>query len=111
MQALRRLRAGKYNDEQIQLEFNKIVDGIQKTPRQGTFLDIFRGTNLKRTYIVAGANFFLQATGQIFTSIYGAIFVKGLGTVNPFNITITIAIVNVCTSLLAMVLTDRLGRL
>ncbi|KAH6664752.1 general substrate transporter [Plectosphaerella plurivora] len=110
MTALRRFREGKYTEEEIQHEYRTIHDAVHKTVRQGSFVDIFRGTNLKRTYIVAGANFFLQATGQIFTSIYGAIYVKSLGTVNPFNITITIAVVNVCTSLLAMVLTDKLGR-
>lgn len=108
--ALRRFRHGKYTEEEIQQEYRKIYDAVHQTARQGSFADIFRGTNLKRTYIVAGANFFLQATGQIFTSIYGAVYVKSLGTVNPFNITITIAVVNVCTSLLAMVLTDKLGR-
>ncbi|KAM0295982.1 hypothetical protein ACHAPM_010699 [Fusarium culmorum] len=46
----------------------------------------------------------------IFTSIYGALFVKSLGTVNPFTVTVVIAVVNSCTSLLAMVLTDKLGR-
>lgn len=60
--------------------------------------------------MVSGANFFLQATGQLFTTIYGALFVRSLGTVNPFTVTVAISIINVCTSLLAMVLTDKLGR-
>lgn len=60
--------------------------------------------------VVTGANFFLQSTGQIFTSIYGALYVKSLGTINPFNVTVIIAVVSTCTSLLAMVMTDKLGR-
>lgn len=60
--------------------------------------------------IVCGANFFFQATGQIFTGIYGAIYVKSLGTVNPFSITVAIAVVNVVTAFLAMALLDRAGR-
>lgn len=110
MAVLRELRAGKFSDSEIEAEFSMIIHKIQASQEQGTFFDIFRGTHRRRTGIVVGSNFFLQATGQIFTSIYGALFVKSLGTVNPFTITITIAVVNVCTAFLAMTLFDRLGR-
>lgn len=110
MAVLRELRAGKFNDADIEAEFAMILHKIQAGQDQGTFLDIFRGKHRRRTGIVVGANFFLQATGQIFTSIYGALFVKSLGTINPFTITVTIAVVNVCTAFLAMTLFDRLGR-
>lgn len=110
MKRLRELRVGKFSDLEIEAEFAIIVDSLQNTVAQGTFMDIWRGSNLRRTYIVIGANFFLQATGQLFTALYGALFVKSLGTVNPFTITCTIAAVNVCTALLSMTLTDRLGR-
>lgn len=34
-------------------------------------VEMFQGTNLKRTLIVVGVNIFLQLTGQNFTSVYG----------------------------------------
>jgi SP family sugar:H+ symporter-like MFS transporter len=83
--ALRKFRAGKFSEEEIQIEFDKIVLGIHTEVEQGSFVDIFRSGVIKRTVVVIGANFFLQATGQIFTSIYGALFVKSLGTINPFS--------------------------
>jgi SP family sugar:H+ symporter-like MFS transporter len=104
------LRSGKFTEEEIDEEFASIVQATGQLHQNGSFLDIFKGTNLRRTMIVAGANFFFQATGQIFTSIYGAIYVKSLGTVNPFTITVVIAVVNVCTAFLAMALLDRVGR-
>ena len=110
MKVLRQLREGKFTEQEIAAEFAMILDRTHNTVVQGSFMDIWRGTNFRRTYIVIGANFFLQATGQIFTSIYGALFVKSLGTVNPFTVTVTIAAVNVTTALLSMALTDRLGR-
>jgi len=104
------LRKGKSTDEEIDAELAAIFQSTQQLHKRGSIRDIFRGTNLRRTMIVSGANFFFQATGQIFTGIYGAIFVKSLGTVNPFTITVTMAVVNVCTAFLAMILLDRVGR-
>lgn len=110
IESLRKLRSGKYTDEQIDIEYRGILESIEKERQKGTFLDIFRKRHVTRTWVVIGANFFLQGTGQLFTSIYGALFAKSLGTINPFTVTIMIAVVNVFTSLLAMVLTDKLGR-
>lgn len=110
IKVLRELRKGKFEEHEIQAEFAVIVDSLRNTVAQGSFMDIWRGANLRRTYIVIGVNFYLQATGQLFTALYGALFVKSLGTVNPFTITCTISAVNVLTALLSMSLTDRLGR-
>lgn len=110
MRVLHELRDGKFSDEDIEAEFVMILHKIQASQEQGTFLDIFRSRHRRRTGIVVGSNFFLQATGQLFTSLYGAIYVKSLGTVNPFNITVTIALVNVATAFVAMTLFDRVGR-
>ncbi|KEF58701.1 uncharacterized protein A1O9_06627 [Exophiala aquamarina CBS 119918] len=110
MKVLRELRVGKFTDADIDAEFAMILHKIQDSQNQGTLFDIFQGTHLRRTGIVVGSNFFLQATGQLFTALYGALFVKSLGTVNPFTITVVIAVVNVCTAFLAMTLFDRLGR-
>lgn len=109
-ESLRHLRKGKFTEEEILGELDMIAEGIRSEPEQSSFAEVFKGANLRRTWIVVGANVCMQATGQQFTSIYGAIFAKSLGTVNPFNVTIAIAVVNVCTAFLAMVLLDRVGR-
>lgn len=110
MQELRKLRQGKFADSEIEEEFRDIVQRIEIERQQGSFFDIFRKANLRRTIIVVGANFFLQATGQNFTSNYGALFAKSLGTINPFSVTVMLGAVNTATAFLAMVLTDKLGR-
>ncbi|KIX06960.1 uncharacterized protein Z518_04936 [Rhinocladiella mackenziei CBS 650.93] len=110
MQTLRKLRRGKFSDDEIAAEFQMILAGINQEHEKGTFVDMFRGVNLKRTFIVLGCNFFLQSTGSIFVSVYGAIFVKSLGTINPFTITCTTAAVNFWVGILAMALVDKLGR-
>ncbi|KAH7035807.1 general substrate transporter [Microdochium trichocladiopsis] len=110
MSVLRQLREGKFSESEIEAEYATIANALQNTVAQGSFMDIWRGSNLRRTWIVIGANVFLQATGQLFISLYGALFVKSLGTVNPFTITCVIAATNVSTAGLSMLLTDRLGR-
>ncbi|TPX12979.1 uncharacterized protein E0L32_006624 [Thyridium curvatum] len=110
MKALRQLRDGKFTDQEIEEEFAVIVAGIRQEVEQGSFQDIFKRDQFRRTMVVLGCNFLLQATGQIFTQMYGALFVKSLGTINPFTVTIILAVVNTLTAILAMVLTDKLGR-
>jgi MFS transporter, SP family, sugar:H+ symporter len=109
-ESLQVYREGKFTDEEIDNEIGMIVAGIRRESEKGSFLDIFRSQQIRRTMVVVGANFFMQATGQQFTSIYGALFVASLNTINPFIFTVITALVNLCTSVLANTLTDILGR-
>lgn len=54
--------------------------------------------------------FFFQATGQVFSGHYGAVFVASLDTVNPFNITVSQTALNTFTSFIGIMLLDRVGR-
>lgn len=65
---------------------------------------------LKRTLIVIGTNIFLQLTGQNFSSVYGTIFIKSIGTVNPFAMNSINVSVNIVMVLITQMLTDRTGR-
>lgn len=99
--ALKKLRQGRFSNEQIEHEFEELqsksydlrkpefralagcrnsafekllitsVGTIDLTVERGRMVEIFQGTNLKRTLIVVGVNIFLQLTGQNFTSVYG----------------------------------------
>ncbi|KAI0018645.1 sugar transporter [Xylariomycetidae sp. FL0641] len=111
LQSLRLLRQGKFTDDEIQAEFEFIREGIAQEHEKGTFLDMFRGkVSRRRTFIVFGVNFFLQTTGSLFVTVYAALFIKGLGTVNPFTITAVLGGSNVFHAAVSMVLVDRLGR-
>tara|TARA_R110002060_G_scaffold16435_2_gene22855 strand:+ start:841 stop:1014 length:174 start_codon:yes stop_codon:yes gene_type:complete len=55
-------------------------------------------------------NFFQQATGQAFASTYGTIFIKGLGTINPFNMSIVMSVINLTLVSTGLFLNDRIGR-
>ncbi|KAF5510567.1 High-affinity glucose transporter ght2 [Colletotrichum siamense] len=109
--ALTRLREGKFTEDEIAAEMAHIRAGIDREVEKGKFKDMFHGKQMtKRTMSVIGVNFFMQATGSILASVYGAIFVKQLGFINPFTVTIITSIINIFMCLCAMVLLDKMGR-
>lgn len=111
LKALTRLRKGKYTEEAIAQELEHMVAGIQREVEQGTFMDMFHDRQTtKRTMVVVGVNFFLQSTGSLFSSVYGAYFIRSLNMINPFTVTLITSAISLVSCLLAMVLVDRWGR-
>jgi len=109
-EAHKKYREGTMSDEAIELEFGQLHRALLDEPEQGHTAELFQGVNLKRTAIVVGVNFFQQATGQAFVSQYGTLFVKSLGTVNPFDIAVSNTALGVATLIVALLTVDRLGR-
>ncbi|KAJ0336559.1 hypothetical protein COL922a_007836 [Colletotrichum nupharicola] len=104
------LRAGTMTDAAIALEFAKIQQSLADEPEQGRTRELFQGVNRKRTAIAVGMSFFQQATGQAFASQYGAVWVKSLGTLNPFEVTLGSSALTSGMIILCFFLTDRVGR-
>ncbi|KUL82581.1 hypothetical protein ZTR_09361 [Talaromyces verruculosus] len=107
---LQKLREGTLTDAEISAEFEYLQTSLRCMPEQGKFNELFNQVNRKRTAIAIGMNTFQQVTGQAFVSTYSATFISGLGTVNPFSMTV----INLCCYLLVMsiglYLNDRVGR-
>lgn len=108
--AHRKYREGTMSDEAIDFEFELAHQGLLAEPEQGHTLELFHGTNLKRTAIVVATNFFQQATGQTFASQYGTIFIKSLGTVNPWSMSTGNSAIGLSMLLICLLIADRLGR-
>ena len=116
--SLTRLRTGKFSEAEIEEEFQDVLFTIQNEAElaestggfSSSFRELFRGTNIRRTLVVVMVNFFLQATGQAFASQYGALFIKGLGTVNQFTMSMIATGVNCCVSVASMVAVESIGR-
>lgn len=104
------LRQGAFSEEAIKAEFDEIKATIDITSEQGRFMDMFRGGNLRRTLIVIGVNVFLQLTGQNFVNNYGTIFIKSIGTINPFAMNSINVGINIFMVLVTQALTDITGR-
>ncbi|TDZ30280.1 MFS transporter fmqE [Colletotrichum spinosum] len=108
--ALKKLRHGTITDAEIDEQFAALQYALKQEVEQGNYMELFKGVNLKRTAVVMTMNFLQQATGQAFASTYGAIFIKDIGTVNPFTMTIVNAIVNLVMVFIGLYLNDRVGR-
>ncbi|KAL9106850.1 MAG: hypothetical protein Q9227_008183 [Pyrenula ochraceoflavens] len=109
LQALKTLR-GEGNEISAEEELELIRVCLREEADQGTYADLLKGHNRQRTFVVCGVAFFFQATGQVFSGHYGAIFVKSLGTLNPFSITVSQSALNTVTSFLGIIMLDRVGR-
>lgn len=83
---------------------------LNETAEQGSFGELFRGPNLRRTVLSVAVNFFLHITGQNFVSVYGTIFIKSLNTVNPFTMTSINVAINIVMVFITMFLADKVGR-
>lgn len=111
LQSLTKLRQGKFSEEEIMEEYKEIEVSLKELElRDGTYLDLLKGTDLKRTLIVIGVNVFQQITGQAFASQYGTLFIKSLGTVNAFQMSIVSAVVGIVAVALILALNDMFGR-
>ncbi|KAM5439731.1 hypothetical protein MferCBS31731_004141 [Microsporum ferrugineum] len=111
LSALRSLRDGRFSEDQIMAEYTALRDRLgRESTDSARYVDCFRGTDLRRTLIAVGVNVFLQATGQVFTARYSAVYIKSLDTVDPFSITIVNQLVNLLGVAISMVLVDHVGR-
>ncbi|KAF7550904.1 hypothetical protein G7Z17_g5393 [Cylindrodendrum hubeiense] len=106
----RKLRDGAFSEEQMEAEFKELRTSLEQEVEQGKFAELFRGINLKRTLIAVGVNFFQQAGGQAFISQYGAVYVKSLGTINPFGFNLITASINIVTMVTILLWADLIGR-
>ncbi|KIW46759.1 uncharacterized protein PV06_02403 [Exophiala oligosperma] len=110
VKSLQRLRKPETSEAQLMAEVNELETAVAQQPQKGKFLEIFKGTHLRRTMIACVVNFFQQASGQSFSSQYGTLFVKGLGGVDAFTVNMVNNAVNVIGILICLLLSDRLGR-
>jgi SP family sugar:H+ symporter-like MFS transporter len=108
--SLGKLRQGKHTEAEIDEQFAALQYALEREPEQGKYSELFQGKNIKRTAIVVAMNFFQQATGQAFASSYGAIFIRDIGTVNPFNMTVINSVANLVMAFTGLYLVDRIGR-
>ena len=105
-----RLRQGAFSDENIEDEFKGLVFAFETETEQGKAVELFRGRNTTRTLIVVGMNFFQQAVGQAFSSQYGAVYVRSLGTFNPSLFALMTSGISVCVLIVTMIIVEKIGR-
>jgi MFS transporter, SP family, sugar:H+ symporter len=108
--ALHKLRQGAFTEDEIAAEFRELEFALENESEKGKFTEVFRGVNLRRTLIVVAVNFFQQATGQAFSSQYGAVFVRSLRVMNPILFTLMTSCITASVMVITLVLNDKTGR-
>ncbi|KAH8838822.1 hypothetical protein MCOR27_000508 [Pyricularia oryzae] len=108
--SLRRLRVGRFTEEQIRDELASFRSTINVAADKGTWKEVFQGSNRKRTLIVCGVNVFFQLTGHNFVSKYGTIFLRSLNTFNAFSMSLINSCINTLVIIFTMFLSDMVGR-
>ncbi|KAJ5279598.1 general substrate transporter [Penicillium angulare] len=110
LESLVRLKPNNTSEEQIHQDFEILSSKVAEQLQKKSFKDLFNRQNRQRTFVVAAANFFQQATGQAFASQYGTLFVKQLKSVNPFSVTLGTNAVDIGAIIITASLIDVVGR-
>lgn len=84
---------------------------LNHAEKQGSWLDLFRGTYLRRTIICTCLFWFHESTGQQFVNSYGPTFFKqmGLGS-SSFTYSFVAQAAGVAGAIITMLIVDKVGR-
>ena len=109
---LRSIRGG-YTETEIQAEFDMLKS--QKALRQEEtpvpFTDLFKGNNLRRTLLSLSIANFQQLSGIAFATNYATLFLSTINSsVNPFVLTIGLAVLALAGAIVGLLVVDKVGR-
>ncbi|GKZ48105.1 hypothetical protein AbraIFM66951_011860 [Aspergillus brasiliensis] len=110
LQALKRYRSKDTPEHEIQEDFDEMAQKVAAQLQKKSFKDLLTKGNRERTFVVAAANFFQQASGQAFASQYGTLFVKQLKSVNAFSVTLGTNATDIGALIISTALSDVVGR-
>lgn len=97
-------------EDEIVSEYNLLETAASRYQEKGKLKELFWKANIRQTFIVIGINFFLQTTGYTFHLVYGSVYIKSLGTINPFNINLIKSFVALVVAIATMWGCDIVGR-
>ncbi|KAM0077272.1 hypothetical protein ACKRZS_010576 [Fusarium odoratissimum] len=110
--SLRSVRSG-YPEAEILAEFAalKAQASIREDDSKVPWIDIFRGTNLRRSLLAMSIGNMQQLSGIAFATNYATIFLATVsGNVSPFLLTMVGAILAFAGAVTGIYLVDRVGR-
>ncbi|KIW86706.1 uncharacterized protein Z519_12692 [Cladophialophora bantiana CBS 173.52] len=108
--ALRRLRNSKIDELEFRAELNEIRQSTREQLEQNkkaVFLEMWRGTNLRRTLLSIAVVCFHSANGSSWINIYTTFFLQIAGVKNPFAYSIMVT----CTGLIGVLVSFFFVRL
>ncbi|KAM7212209.1 general substrate transporter [Rhypophila decipiens] len=113
LKALTWIRNGAYDRLALQSEFEEMrLNALHDIESQSLWLalDLFRGTNLRRTIICVGIGCINPGIGAMFILAFGTYFFKMVGVADPFKWIVLTQWIGVIGLLMAYYTLDRWGR-
>ncbi|CAJ0551559.1 Ff.00g114890.m01.CDS01 [Fusarium sp. VM40] len=107
--ALQTLRGPSFDTQQEINLLQRALDDNHKTSAT-SYLECFKGTNLRRTIIIVGVQVLQQALGIPFIANYLGVFLVQIGFTEPLLIVMLTYVIGVVASLVTMVTIDAAGR-
>ncbi|GAW19266.1 hypothetical protein ANO14919_087520 [Xylariales sp. No.14919] len=89
--ALRRLRNSGIEEAELRAEFNEIMQSTREQVegnKKALFLEMWRGTNLRRTLLSISVVCFHSANGSSWANIYTTYYLTIAGVSNPFGFSV-----------------------
>ncbi|KAF2994218.1 hypothetical protein E8E14_001820 [Neopestalotiopsis sp. 37M] len=110
--ALNHLRPKTYAEHgECEAEIVAIKESLHQDVHKAPWVDLVRGTHLRRTILVVVYYFFQQATGQAFVSTYQTVFYSTNGyKAQAFTYPIINGVLGMLAVLPAMYFVDKIGR-
>ncbi|OQU99198.1 hypothetical protein CLAIMM_04866 isoform 1 [Cladophialophora immunda] len=99
--ALRKLRNSNIDELELQAELNEIRQSTREQLEQNKkalFLEMWRGTNLRRTLLSIAVVCFHSANGSSWINIYTTYYLQMAGVKNPFGYSVMVT----CTGLIGV---------
>ncbi|KAI1610994.1 general substrate transporter [Exophiala viscosa] len=110
-QSLVKVRQGYTNAEvDTELENMRHQRTLHTSTQRISPLDMFKGSNLRRTMLSSSFVIITQLSGLAFATSYAAIFFVEIGTVNPFLMVLALSILEWGGACVGQVLIEVLGR-
>ncbi|KAK6423957.1 hypothetical protein LTR81_003344 [Elasticomyces elasticus] len=112
LKVLRILRRGA-PDDVIQQEWRlRIATEEEQAEHHSatTWLDCFRGSNLRRTAIATGVQCLQNAQGNSFIATYSIVFLQAIGVTDTYKVLILLYFTNMIASGFAFYFADKIGR-
>ncbi|KAL5331391.1 hypothetical protein ACEPPN_000921 [Leptodophora sp. 'Broadleaf-Isolate-01'] len=110
-QSLRKIRRG-YTEEEIEVEMNalKFQAALRAEDVQLSWLELFKGANLRRTLLSMSIGNFQQFSGIAFATNYATIFLTQIGSADPYLLVFGLSLLSLGGSVAGLFIVDWMGR-
>ncbi|KAF2479701.1 general substrate transporter [Neohortaea acidophila] len=110
-ESLRRVRQG-YSEEEIADEMArlKMQKSLRAAEKEISWLDLFRGTNLRRTILATYAGMMISLSGLIYATNYATVFLEQVGETSPYMLVFILNILTFAGAITGGALVDVIGR-